>query len=1221
MKAKLLFSLISIGFIVSSCATFNPYNANANYKTLKQIDNKTTNVFLIGDVGKPEADGTAPKSLLKLQNQFGKADKDDLLLFLGDNIYPKGIPLKNDEAIAAAEHALNLQLEVAKTFPGSVYFIPGNHDWYSGLKGLKRQEKMVEKALGKNTFQPENGCPIEKVNLSDDTVLLIVDSQWYITNWNNHPTINDDCEIKTRTDFLDEFRGEIKKARGKITLVAIHHPMYSNGPHNGRYGVKENMKPLPILGTIKNVLRTSTGIVNADLSNQFYNELKKNLLVAAQQNENVIFLSGHEHNLQYLEFDNVPQIVSGSGSKSTPVRMRNPNNYGHSVPGYALLNIGNDKAVDVQFFNSDAEQVEFYKQIKQPEQVSEISYPKITSDSINASIYSKEDTDKSGFYKFLWGKRYRDDYSTDVKAKVAYLDTLMGGLKPFRKGGGTQSKTLHLKASDGKRYVMRAMKKQADQFMQAAIFKDQYVEGQFTDTTSEDLIEDIFSGAYPYAPFTLATLSDAINLAHLNPNLYYIPKQEALGVHNENFGDELYLFEEHPSDGHTELATGNFTGEIVSTVDMLHDVLSDESKIIDEKEFIKARLFDMLIGDADRHQDQWRWLVFENKEKTIYKPLPRDRDFAFSKVSDGFLFGAGVKLIPAARKFRKYESDLKDVKGFNVSGFSLDVAFISESNTLDWNEQVQLIQSQITDEVIDKAFENIPKEVDANNSIEIKKILKDRRANLQKISDRYIKLISKYAVITGTNKDDYINVKALENDAVEVSLYRKKDDTIKDRFHHKIYHPKTTKEIWVYGLDDKDSFEVEGKISKIKVRFIGGQNNDDYKVENGKNIVIYDYKSKKNDFKKAKKARIRLTDDYNTNVYDYRKIRNNVNQITPYIGANPDDGLKLGLTDTYTTYGFERNPFTSQHQIKAAYYFATDGYELNYKGEFANVVGSLNFGFQAHFQSPNYSVNFFGYGNETENSDDDLGLDYNRVKTRVFRLSPQLIWNSKRGSLIHLGLSYEVNEIHDTDNRFVSDNNLLPENVFDEEHFGGINAKFDYTNYDNSAYPTNGMNISIETGYKNNLEVSDRSFGYLITDLGFARKLNPSGRLVFATKLKSHLNFGDGFEFYQAASIGGIDGLRGYRNQRFTGKNAFYQNTDLRYSFNRMKTRLIPIKLGIYGGFDYGRVWLEDDTSEKWHNAYGGGFFINAIDLLSANLGVFHASDGVRVAFGMGFDF
>lgn len=1221
MTKSIFGSLLLMGWIVSSCATYKPYNPNVKQNQLVGIDQETTNVFLIGDAGMPNPYGTAPKALTSLEKQFNQADKNDLLLFLGDNIYPKGIPLEGDKAIQDAKTALNLQLHVAKTFPGQVYFIPGNHDWYSGLKGLKLQEKMVEEALGKNTFQPENGCPIEKVKLNEDTVLLIVDSHWYITNWNRHPTMNEDCDIKTREDFLDEFRSEIKKARGKITLVAIHHPMHSEGPHNGRYDAKEHLSPVPILGTIKNVIRSTSGIVNADLSNQFYNELRKNLIAVAQQNEQVIFLSGHEHSLQYLEFDNVVQVISGAGSKTTPVRMRNSNNYGHAVPGYALLNISKEKAVDVQFVNSNTQQVEFYKQIIKPKTIGKTTYPKIDLDSISASIYSLDETDKSGFYKFLWGERYRADYSQAVSAKVVYLDTLMGGLKPFRKGGGTQSKTLHLQASDGKRYVMRAMKKQADQFLQAAIFKDQYVEGQFKNTASEGLIEDVFTGAHPYAPFTLATLSDAINLSHLNPKLYYIPKQDALGLYNEDFGDELYLFEEHASDGHLELATGNFTGEIVNTVDMLAEVLSDESKVIDEQEFIKARLFDMLIGDADRHQDQWRWMVFEEDNKTVYKPLPRDRDLAFSKMSDGFLFGAGVALIPAARKFRKYEPDLKDVKGFNVSVFPLDVAFITNSNSSDWDEQVQAIQSQITDEVIDEAFNSMPKEVDANTLVTIKGILKQRRKNLQQIADRYLKLIRKHAVLTATNKDDYILVKALDKGTVEVSMYRKKDDTIKDRFHHKIYQANATKEIWIYGLDDDDSFDVQGQVSKIKIRLIGGQNNDDYKVTHGKNIVIYDYKSKNNNLSQATKARIKLTDDYNTNVFDYRKIRNNTNQILPLLGANPDDGLKLGFINTYTVYGFERNPFTSQHQIKGAYYFATHGYELNYKGEFANVVGNLNFGLQSHFQSPNYSINFFGYGNETKNFDEEFGMDYNRVKTRMFTISPQLIWNSKRGSIIQFGLSYEVNEIHDADNRYVSNTDILPEYLFDEEHFIGLNARFDYSNSDSKAYPTNGLLFSLEAGFKDNLEVSNRNFGYLFTELGIARKLNPSGRLVLASKVKTHINFGNGYEFYQAASIGGEDGLRGFRNQRFTAKNSLYQNTDLRYSFSRIKTPVIPIRMGIYGSFDYGRVWLENDSSKKWHNTYGGGFFINAIEVLSANIGAFHSTDGVRVAFGLGFGF
>ena len=89
----------------------------------------------------------------------------------------------------------------------------------------------------------------------------------------------------------------------------------------------------------------------------------------------------------------------------------------------------------------------------------------------------------------------------------------------------------------------------------------------------------------------------------------------------------------------------------------------------------------------------------------------------------------------------------------------------------------------------------------------------------------------------------------------------------------------------------------------------------------------------------------------------------------------------------------------------------------------------------------------------------------------------------------------------------------------------------------------------------------------------------------------------------------------------FTGNQSFYQNTDLRYSFSSMKTKLIPIRVGIYSGFDYGRIWLNEEDSKKWHNSYGGGFFINGAELLSANIGLFNSSDGMRAAFSLGFQF
>ena len=52
--------------------------------------------------------------------------------------------------------------------------------------------------------------------------------------------------------------------------------------------------------------------------------------------------------------------------------------------------------------------------------------------------------------------------------------------------------------------------------------------------------------------------------------------------------------------------------------------------------FLKARLFDMMIGDWDRHRRQWRWAKFERRAG--WQPIPEDRDTAFSRY-EGVILG------------------------------------------------------------------------------------------------------------------------------------------------------------------------------------------------------------------------------------------------------------------------------------------------------------------------------------------------------------------------------------------------------------------------------------------------------------------------------------------------------------------------------------------------------------------------------------------------------
>ncbi|AOW20652.1 metallophosphoesterase [Urechidicola croceus] len=1224
-------------FVVNACATYKPQYADKNYiPAIPESKEIAHSFYLIGDAGNAQI-GESTQSLKVLKEKLKTANDNTTVLFLGDNIYPAGMPKKGHKNREFAEHQLDIQTDVVKEYAGNAFFIPGNHDWYSGLKGLERQQDYVQKKLdSKKVFYPENGCPIEQIKISDNIVVIAIDSEWYITNWDKNPNINDDCEIKSREKFFEELEGLIKKNANKTTIIAIHHPMFTYGPHGGEFSLDKQIfpkgkVPLPGVGSLINILRKTSGISPADLQNKLYKELQERVVTLSQFAEKVVFVSGHEHNLQYIVEDNTPQIVSGAGSKREAARVVNGSKFSYGGSGYAKYDVFTDGSSQVSFYDtSDGvnEKLLFVTEVL-PKDNDDIKkrYPEEFESHKTASVYTKEKTTKNKFHRSVWGERYRQDYSTLVNAPTVNIDTLFGGLKALRKGGGHQSKSLRLENPEGKEYVMRALKKSAEIYLQAMAFKDQYIVGQFENTYTEDLLLDFYTGSQPYAPFTTATLSDAIDVYHTNPRLFYIPKQKSLGVFNNEFGDELYMIEERVTSGHGDQKSFGNADKIISTDDLFKKLRKNNKHQVDKTAYVRARLFDMLIGDWDRHVDQWRWAVFEENDMKIYKPIPRDRDQTFSNMGDGPLMRLLTRIIPPLKLMEGFNEDIRSVKSFNASPYSLDMVLINDTNKELWDEQAIFIQKNITDEVIDEALKFIPKEINRETVAEIKRVLIQRRNKLKNYSDEYFEIIKKYAVIKGTDRDDWFEIIRLPNGKTKVTTYNIKKNKKDDITFEHLYDKSLTEEIWIYGLDDDDYFEVKGKgNSVIPLRIVGGQNNDTYVVENGRKVSIYDYKSKKNDVENAKKARVKLTDDYETNVYSYKKIKNNTNQIIPVIGYNPDDGVKFGISDTYTVYGFERNPFTSQHIISGAYYFATNGFELSYNGEFANVIGKANLGIETKYTSPNFSGNFFGYGNATPNFDEELGLDYNRVKLSMLKFAPSLIWRGRTGASFKTSMIYESVEVEETEGRYV--NTFYVESGEENtESFIGFETDLNFKNKDNDAFPTLGMQTGLTLGYKSNINNSN-GFGYVIPSLGFDYKLVSSGQLVFATLAKAHIMLGDDYEFYQAANIGGNNGLRGYRNERFTGSSSFVQSTDLRLNLRKVQTAVIPLNIGIYAGFDYGKVWIEDNLfynpdfhSENWNTSVGGGIFFNAADVLSGNLAAFNSDDGVRITFGIGFGF
>jgi len=341
------------------------------------------------------------------------------------------------------------------------------------------------------------------------------------------------------------------------------------------------------------------------------------------------------------------------------------------------------------------------------------------------------------------------------------------------------------------------------------------------------------------------------------------------------------------------------------------------------------------------------------------------------------------------------------------------------------------------------------------------------------------------------------------------------------------------------------------------------------------------FKSKINTYNLDKKAQTVLTDDYDVNLYNFEKPKYNVISGLPTAGYNPDDGVKLGINLNYTVNNFKQNPYTQKHVLNGYYYFATSGFELDYTAHFPGLLGNWVIDAEAKFTTPNFAINYFGYGNETTNSDQELEMDYNRVRIQKLRVAPAVRHVGRYGSELSFQPVFEQMKVEDTNGRFIDVPGIVNPEVFENRQYGGATIKYSFKNVDFVSKPTLGMGFMISGSWLTNLNDTKQNFPTIESNLSFVHKIDSQGKFVFATMFKTKAILNDNYEFYQGVTLGGDKDLRGYRNERFLGNTSFSQSTDLRYSIGRIRKSIIPLTYGILAGFDYGRIWLNAEDSKK----------------------------------------
>ena len=333
-------------------------------------------------------------------------------------------------------------------------------------------------------------------------------------------------------------------------------------------------------------------------------------------------------------------------------------------------------------------------------------------------------------------------------------------------------------------------------------------------------------------------------------------------------------------------------------------------------------------------------------------------------------------------------------------------------------------------------------------------------------------------------------------------------------------------------------------------------------------------------------------------------------------GYNPDDGFVIGGGLIYKKKQWNKKPFGWQQNFGGNYAAATGAYSLYYRGIFTHTFGKWDLDLDADYKAPAFVLNFYGAGNDSKLLTQEKA--FYRVRAKSVFFNPAVSRNWGRSSF-KTGLLYNSVKVESAKDKFI---NLaaafIDSSVFYTKYFAGANISYTINTSDNFKYPTKGIIYHADAAYLSNLKEGKRNF--LNLQSAFTFYCSPWKGITIAHRTGAAIN-SNGYEFYQANTLGGHDNLRGYWRTRFNGRTSFYQNTDLRIELANLDGYVLRGKLGIYGFFDDGRVWVKNDQSNLLHTGYGGGVYFIPYSTLAINLS-YAASNEVKVfTFRTGFLF
>lgn len=808
-------------------------------------------------------------------------------------------------------------------------------------------------------------------------------------------------------------------------------------------------------------------------------------------------------------------------------------------------------------------------------------------------------------HRFLFGDLYRDLWNVPITVEVLDLSSVGGGLTPSKIGGGQQTVGLHLDGADGLPYQFRSIVKDPTRALP----------GPLRISPVTDIVQDQMAAQFPLNAMVVAELLEAADVLVAKPRPVVMPDDPRLGEFRELFAGRMGWIEERPDEREGDRPGFRGSSKVTGTEEMYERLDEDPRNYVNAERLLTARLIDILVGDWDRHHDQWRWASFEEEDGRIrWEPVPRDRDWAFSRL-DGFFPGWVSWYYP---HYYGFDSE-PDVFRLHWNAQFVDRKLLTELPRQSYEEAAEHLVGALTDDVLRSAVGVLPASYRNAVGEELFLALRERRDLLPRLANEFYELLARWVDVHTSNADDVVSITTRDDGAVEVDVRVPEAGDL--RYYRRVFFPTETDEIRLYAHGGDDEYRVLGGTSPIKLRLAGGQGDDRYADEtSGENVLVYD-DDDDNAYELGPEAFLDETE------YDTTDSLPDIDIIwetrdwgsswvpTPYFTYDPDIGLYAGGSVTRYGFGFRRDPWRSKLEMTLAVGPALGRTLGAVSWTRTLTTGGLRGGLDFEWRTV-VNEHFFGFGNETE----DFGSDFHRSERSSLDLGLRLESAQDQpltafaGPVLSLAGAIDAEE-----GTIFEDARPYGAGTF---HQLGARGGIALEKLDEPDFPGTGGAIILTGRYFPALLDVEEPFG--------------SARAVAHGVLAADENFplepalhvrGGGLKvwgdapFHELAGLGGEQSLPGYSARRFLGQEAVSGAVLLRLKLARMEWPG-SFDLGVHGLSTTGRVWRDGEDSDTWHTGHGGGIWVRPASMRTAfSLTVVDGEDRTRTYLKMGFPF